>query len=40
MINDIRHYGLSTAWFNLRFGLALRVARFLIRRPIHLRWHD
>lgn len=36
MIYDIRTYGLGTAFFNLRFGLAYSIAKFLIREPIRL----
>lgn len=37
---DLRHWGVGTAWFNLRFNLALHIARLLIRRDIRLTAKD
>lgn len=39
-MNDRKEYSLHTAWYNLRWNVAWSVAKFLIRRPLHLEVRD
>lgn len=38
-IYDMRTWGISTAWYNLRFMLGFNIAKSLIGDPIYLHVH-
>ena len=40
MLDSIRQYGWSVTWFNIRWNLAWNIAKFLIRKPLHLESYD
>lgn len=39
LIYDLRTWGISTAWYNLRFMLAFNIAKALIGEPLRLHVH-
>ena len=39
-VEDIREYGLGTAWYNLRWNTAYGIAKLLIRRNIRMSVSD